>query len=581
MKSLAILILAVASAMAQKPVAELPRVYIDSTYNLPTGGATCAAHNATQFSACLTSTNPGDVIVLDAGVTYTGNFYLPSKANSNNQWIYVISSALANLPVGVRVSPAVAANMPKIVTPAASSAIYVRAGANHWRFSGIEIYSASTYHPASYPAGINFGYALVQDDTMSPLPDSIWFDRCYLHGDPTHDLQRGVAANWSNGALVDSYISEIYQIGAESQGYGAWQSPGPFKIVNNYISASTENLMFGGAGGNAQPYIPSDIEIRNNYLYKPLAWVDLSVNKKLMVVKNLFETKNSQRVLFDGNTLENNWANAQVGFAFLLTVLNSQSGAVARVQDITVTNNVLLNVASGFETMTKDWLCHPPACTDPGDATRINITNNLITFYDPTLPGGARNTGFELNPGQDFVTNYPSTTAINGVPHDVVFQHNTMVPAASKACFASVIVALNGGQVADGHTTNNIWIQDNSLCREVEGVGGQATLDKFLSDPSTPPNDITQRFYGNVMYVVPGDKTNTYPAHNWATPTAFTFDPLGNMLTPVYIDTTDGRQAGYHSAGSVPFPTNSTSPKKPSGIKTLLTKIVTLWQNRK
>ena len=41
---LTVLLLA-ASLYAQKPVAELPRVYIDTTYNLPQGGTTWAAHD--------------------------------------------------------------------------------------------------------------------------------------------------------------------------------------------------------------------------------------------------------------------------------------------------------------------------------------------------------------------------------------------------------------------------------------------------------------------------------------------------------------------------------------------------------
>src|SRR5215469_9524949 len=102
-------------ASAQKPVAQLPLVTIDTTYNQPTSGTTWAAHNATQLTSALKSAQPGDVIVLDAGVTYSGNFQLPAKSNPNGQWIYVVSSALANLPApGTRVSPTDAANMPKI-----------------------------------------------------------------------------------------------------------------------------------------------------------------------------------------------------------------------------------------------------------------------------------------------------------------------------------------------------------------------------------------------------------------------------------------------------------------------------------
>ena len=62
------------SAIAQKPVAALPQVYINTTYSLPTGGTTWAAHTSAQLSSAIRSSVPGDVIVLDAGATYSGAF---------------------------------------------------------------------------------------------------------------------------------------------------------------------------------------------------------------------------------------------------------------------------------------------------------------------------------------------------------------------------------------------------------------------------------------------------------------------------------------------------------------------------
>ena len=102
-------------AQSSKPVAQLPNAYLDTSWKLPNGGTTWAAHDVTQFRTALTSSAPGDVIVLDAGVTYSGSFTLPAKSNPNNKWIYIISSQLANLPAGTRVSPANAIYMPKLV----------------------------------------------------------------------------------------------------------------------------------------------------------------------------------------------------------------------------------------------------------------------------------------------------------------------------------------------------------------------------------------------------------------------------------------------------------------------------------
>ena len=313
--------------------------------------------------------------------------------------------------------------------------------------------------------------------------------------------------NASNDAVIDSDIEDVHLKGADSVAVGAYWTPWPIKVVNNYISSSTENMMFGGAGAPTIPYVPSDIEIRNNYLYKPLSWVPLSFAGS-MWVKDAFELKSAQRVLFDSNTIENVWAQAQSGYAIVLTVRTSQSGDIAVVNDITITNNILKNVVSGFNTLAKDDTCGAeggyPNCHNAGSQDRWYIADNLITFYDPTLQGGFRNVGIAFQPGIDRVNdNAP------GVIQDVVFQHNTTVSAASTPCWNSVYFGAGTHTMTGPSWTNNVWLLDNSFCREPTGDGGlQSTrgLTLYMGSPSTAPYDLTQRYYGNTMYVSPGNQ---------------------------------------------------------------------------
>jgi hypothetical protein len=180
--------------------------------------------------------------------------------------------------------------------------------------------------------------------------------------------------------------------GTETQAIGARASPGPFKIVNNHLEAAGENLMFGGAGGWNNKYIPSDIEVRNNYLYKLLSWVPLSLPPvNSLVEKNAFELKSAQRVLFDSNIIQNVWIAGQNGYAVVLTVRTSQSGDIAVVNDITITNNILRNVTAGFNSGAKDDTCGIApytSCKNSGSQARWYIANNLVTFYDPTIKSG-------------------------------------------------------------------------------------------------------------------------------------------------------------------------------------------------
>ena len=238
------------AAHAQMPVAQLPLTNINTSYSAPTGGTTWAAHTSAQLASALKVAAPGDTIMLDAGTIYSSYFVVPAKSNPNKKWIYVMSSAYAKLPApGTRVSPANAVNMPKIVSPGATNAVRFQDGANHWRFVGIEIASASTYHPNGNTPGVYFGYALVDKycypnygnctTTPQTIPDSIFFDRCYVHGDATHDLQEGLTANFSNFALVDSYVSDIHGKGLDTQAVAAYETPGPIKLVNNHLLSIT------------------------------------------------------------------------------------------------------------------------------------------------------------------------------------------------------------------------------------------------------------------------------------------------------------------------------------------------------
>src|SRR5271165_4984172 len=264
------------SALAQQPVAEMPRSFIDTTYAQP---AVWAAHTSAQFSSALTASAPGDTIVLDAGVTYIGNFTFPVKANPNNKWIYIVGSALSSLPApGTRVVPATdAANMPKLVSTGTTSVITIRPGANYYRLVGLEITTASTQGGSTAQNPYTTVLVNAMSSAGNPLVDSITIDRCYIHASPTVDAREGFAMNASNVPIVDSYVSDSHQSSNDSQAVVAWDTPGPIKIVNNYLESTGENIMFGGAGGLNHPWVPSDIEIRGNYLFKPLSWVPATV----------------------------------------------------------------------------------------------------------------------------------------------------------------------------------------------------------------------------------------------------------------------------------------------------------------
>ena len=245
--------------------------------------------------------------MLQAGTAYTGNFILPAKQGSG-KWITIRTSNMAGLPQeGTRVGPRHAAAMPKIVDPNGSGAINTALRAGYYRLIGLDV----TLSPKAKLvwALVNLGNGGKEQNSLDLVAHHLILDRMYIHGDPKHDCFRCVALNSASSAVIDSYLSEGHANGFDAQAICCNNGPGPFKIVNNYLEGAGENVMFGGADPAIRDLVPSDIEFRSNYCFKPLSWKigHPSYAGIPWAVKNLFELKNARRVLIEGNLFENNW----------------------------------------------------------------------------------------------------------------------------------------------------------------------------------------------------------------------------------------------------------------------------------
>ncbi|MBA2480143.1 MAG: fibronectin type III domain-containing protein, partial [Planctomycetes bacterium] len=504
----------------------LPLTYIDTTYVAPTG-ATIAVAAGGNLQAAINAAVPGDVITLQQGATFTGNFTLPVKSGSG--WITIRTSAADGvLPnPGTRVGPVDAGAMAKLVTNADLPAIRTSGAAHHYRLVGLEI---TMTFPSSYGL-ITFGEGT--ETSTAALPNNLIIDRCWVHGSATGNVQNGLRINSATSAIIDSHFDQCQSTTVESHCIAGVNGSGPFKIVNNFLGGSTIQVLFGGAVPSISGLIPSDIEFRRNLCQKPTSWrlgsADYAGTQ--WYVKNLFELKNARRVLIDGNIFEQNWpfngsgpdGSAQQGYALLFTVRDEGGVASwATVQDVTVTNNIIRKSNAGIAFYGLEG----------AGSRRMKIQNNL--FDDIGLNWGSNDrTGMFAQ--------------INRVS-DLTINHNTIIHD-SDITFATTGASpvQSGGFVFTNNIANHACARPINANTGINGAG---------TNPGLPT--LTAYFNGSPAYVCTKNAlaqpsgTPSYPTGNffpssWSA-VGFTNFAARNyrLLTtsPYYLAGTDGKDFG-------------------------------------
>jgi hypothetical protein len=504
---------------------------------------------------------PGDTILLRAGETFVGNFVLRAKPAST-AWITIRSDAGDSLlPAnGVRLVPSgrPGANTSRSLLPRLlgqggafqeTPVLLTAAGAHHYLLKFLEIDGSANLGSETLIA--------LGSHTTEPTAYDIIVDRVYAHGHQYKGMKRGIALNSGRAEILNSYISDIKAVGADSQAIGSYNGTGPYRIENNYLEGAGENIMFGGADPAIVNLVARDIHIRRNHLFKPLEWRKpflaipanpqaiaspgagslaagthyfkvvalmqtggalansgpstevsattagavtlgwspvagadryqifrgtsagvssfyietpsaatsftytgtseqsgrLPVTGTIWSVKNLFELKNAERVLIEGNLLENIWEGGQSGYAIVLTPRNQSGGAPwVRVRDVLITNNIVRHAAGVLQLTGTDSI-HPSQQTQ-----RITLKNNLFYDIDPRKWGGGGTKVFIVGEGGA----------------GVVFDRNTIV------CTNSSILYGYGAQTTGFVYTNNITLHNDYGIMGDNSRPGQYTVDKYF-----------------------------------------------------------------------------------------------------
>lgn len=174
---------------------------------------------------------------------------------------------------------------------------------------------------------------MMEAKSPNDLPHHIIVDRCIIEG-WAGNTTRGMYLDGTDIAVVGCQIVDI-TANSESIGILVTNTPGPILIENNAIGASGVNVFIGDnsplrwSGVNA-----ADITIRRNLLYKKPEW------KSTNALKNHFEMKRGERVLFEDNDCVYSPVDAQTGFSIKLKT----GGHDQYVSDVTIARNRIRQV---------------------------------------------------------------------------------------------------------------------------------------------------------------------------------------------------------------------------------------------
>jgi len=352
-----------------------------------------------DLQAALTAAQPGTNIICNG--TFVGNFYIPGVAN-----VELSGSCTIQSP---NTSPAFM-NVSATEWYGWTGNIADRAARNWW-ITGINFASSGPIY-----------HAVVISDDCDPdpagMPSGITFSGVTVNGLYMQDgQQNGMLLDGADISVLDSQITGWQSSGTLNTEANAVEiicGTGPYLFRGNTLSASTEDFFIAAPGASptvpSSQIIPSDITFEDNILTKDLAWI----GTPYAADKNCFESKDSERVLITGNTLENCFPGSQTGEGILLSPRMGLGNPVqyfSQVSDTTITKNTI-QAGVGISVASMDSYCTPadPCVT----SARTLIENDTLNVSrSPNGVPGSYGWCIQLDVAQDLTVKGMDCTTDN------------------------------------------------------------------------------------------------------------------------------------------------------------------------
>lgn len=225
------------------------------------------------------------------------------------------------------------------------------------------------------------------------LPNNVMLDRVEILTTPAMGGKRGIQMDTRLFTLKWSRVEGFWYQGADAQAFLAVNGPGPYRLIDNELQGSGENVMFGGSSIRSAANVPSKSEIRGNWFFKPPSWRRLLNPDGTILqpghpgsVKNVLEFKAMDGATVEDNVFDGCWPDGQVGSVVLLTPRDQYGDSPwAVVRDIMIRRNVWRNTATGGYAISilREDTNFPSLKT-----ARVTIESNLVDSVKGVLLDG-------------------------------------------------------------------------------------------------------------------------------------------------------------------------------------------------
>ena len=362
----------------------------------------------------------------------------------------------------------------------------------------------------------------------------IILDRNWIHGDPTADTTHLVQtqAGSDHVAIINSYMTDAHCKASPATCSDAqdWSDGGHgifMKAYNNFMEASGQSIMFGGA---AAVIITSDVEIRLNHMFKPLTWNPLDKNfiGTKFTVKNNLELKEGQRILVEGNIMENTWGGFTQNGANLLVTPKNQSGSNGRnicpicfVSDVTLRYNYVVHGSQGLQ-----------VANGPSDNGGWSLGGHNYSIHDLVFDGMQYPECYQCG---NFLNELSSGYHSDGPPpaaevmHDVTLNHVTIVNTGFLATGKTAMGFMEMNGPPAGNKTATPRIDNFQLTNSIGDAGTSGAYPtgggsdncsvgaKTVADKVTACWTGASSFTGNLLVTDHAISTLVFPSGNFTT----------------------------------------------------------------